>query len=71
MWEGSEDFDKDIAHTITVLYDSTIVVNNASGRSMYMGSFMINKDFINSNDTIFDGVESSSDDLSLDRYDFD
>ena len=54
-----------------MFYDSAIVVNNASSRSMYVSTFMINKNFIGTNDTIFDGVDGSSDDLSLDGDDFD
>ena len=53
-----------------MFYDSTIVVNNASSRSMHMSTFMINENFISTNDTIFDGVDGSSDDLSLDGDDF-
>ena len=71
MWQSSKDFYKDVAHTITVLYDSTIIVNNAPSRSMYVGSFMIDENFISTDDTIFDGVDGSSNDLSLDGYDFD
>ena len=69
MWERSKDSDNDIAHTSTMV-DCAIIMNDTTCRSMLMGSFMIDEDFIGSSDSIFDKVVSSGDDLGLDRNNF-
>jgi hypothetical protein len=38
---------------------------------MLVSTFMINENFISTNDTIFYGVDGSGDDLSLDGDNFD
>ena len=69
MWERSKDSDNDIAHTSTMV-DCAIIMNDTTCRSMLVGTFMIDENFIGSSDSIFDKVVSSSDDLGLDRNNF-
>ena len=69
MWERSKDSDNDIAHTSTMV-DCAIIMNDTTCRSMLMGTFMIDENFIGSSDSIFDKVVSSGDDLGLDRNNF-
>ena len=69
MWERSKDSDNDIAHTSTMV-DCAIIMNDTTCRSMLMGTFMIDENFVGSSDSIFDKVVSSGDDLGLDRNNF-
>ena len=69
MWEGSKDSDKDVAHTSTMV-NCTIIMNDTTCRSMLMGTFMIDENFIATGDSVFDKVVSSGDDLGLDRNNF-
>ena len=68
MWEGHEDLHKNVA--ITVL-DGAIAVDDASSRPMLVSSLVVDKDLLNTCDTVFDGVVGSSDDLGLRSNGFD
>ena len=69
MWERSKDSDKNIANATTVV-DCAVIMDDTSSRSVLMGTFMIDEDFIATCDSVFDKVVSAGDDLGLDRDDF-
>lgn len=52
------------------MVDCAIMLNYTTCRSMLVGTFMIDEDFIGSSDSIFDKVVSSGNDLGLDRNNF-
>ena len=69
VWERSKDSDKDIANATTMV-NCAVIVNDTSCRSVLMCTFMIDKDFITTGDSIFDKIVGSGYDLGLDRNNF-
>ena len=69
MWERSKDSDKDIANATTMV-DCAVIMDDTSSRSVLMGAFMIDEDFIATCDSVFDKIVSAGDYLGLDRDDF-
>ena len=53
MWERSKDSDKDIANAATMV-DCAVIMDDTSSRSVLMGAFMIDEDFIATCDSVFD-----------------
>ena len=53
MWERSKDSDKDIANATTMV-DCAVIMDDTSSRSVLMGTFMIDEDFIATCDSVFD-----------------
>ena len=52
------------------MVNCAIIMNDTTCRSMLMGTFMIDENFIATGDSIFDIVFSAGDDLGLDRNNF-